>query len=88
VGERSFSYEVRRDVWDAGRIEIALVRRTVPQRRSLRRRGTDETVVLFRRTFRPLLELKELEHYASELELVARYAKDGTGPSAATRSGS
>lgn len=34
--------------------------------------------MLFHRPFRPLLELKELEHYASELDLVARHANDGT----------
>jgi hypothetical protein len=77
VGERTFSYEVRRDVWDAGRTEIALVRRTVPQRRSLLRRGNGETVVLFRRTFRPLLELKELElTYTSDREEAAAREQD------------
>jgi hypothetical protein len=78
MGRRPFTYEVRRDVWDAGRTEIALVRRSAGQRRSLLRRAQDETAVLFHCTFRPLLELKELEHYASELELVARHANDGT----------
>lgn len=43
MGERPFSYEVRREVWGAGRTEIALIRRTVGQRRSLLRRGHDET---------------------------------------------
>jgi hypothetical protein len=60
---------------------VSLVRRSAPQRRrSLLRRGGDdgEVVVLFKRTFRPLLELKELERYAGALEMVARHANDGT----------
>lgn len=78
VGTRPFSYEVQRDVWGAGRTEVTLIRRTAPQRRSLLHRSHDEALALFRRTFSPLRELKELERYAAELELVARHANNGT----------
>jgi hypothetical protein len=37
-----------------------------------------DKVVMFHRTFRPMLELAELETYASRLELVARHATQGT----------
>jgi hypothetical protein len=79
VSAQPFSYEVQRDVWDAGHTEVALVRRApAPRRLGLHRGPSEEPVVLFRRTFRPLVELKELERYASELELVARHANEGT----------
>jgi hypothetical protein len=80
VGAQRFSYEVQRDVWGAGRTDVSLVRQAPSShRRSLLRRGHDEeSVVLFRRTFKPLLELKELERYAAQLELVARHANNGT----------
>jgi hypothetical protein len=79
VGEQPLTYEVRRDVWDAGRTDVSLVRQAhAPRRLSLHRGPREEPSVLFHRTFRPLLELKELERYASELELVARHANDGT----------
>jgi hypothetical protein len=79
VGAQPFRYEVRRDVWDAGRTEVSLVREApAPRRLSLHRGSRSDSVVLFHRTFRPLLELKELERYAAELERVARHADEGT----------
>jgi hypothetical protein len=79
VDAQPFSYEVRRDARDAGRIDVSLVRRTpAPRRLSLRRGSAGESVVLFHRTFRPLLELKELERYAADLALVARHLTEGT----------
>jgi hypothetical protein len=80
VGAQAFSYEVKRDVWGAGRTDVSLVRQAPsPHRRSLLRRAHgEEPLMLFRRTFRPLLELKELERYAAELERVARHGNDGT----------
>jgi hypothetical protein len=80
VSARPYSYEVQRDVWDAGRTDVSLVRQAppAPHRLSLRHAPRSEPVVLFHRTFRPLLELKELERYAGQLELVARHANEGT----------
>lgn len=79
VSAQPYTYEVQRDVWDAGRTEVSLVRRPeASPRLSLRRRSPAEPVVMFHRAFRPLLELKELEHYAAELEQVARHANNGT----------
>jgi len=78
VGAQPFTYEVQRDAWDAGRTEVTLVRRPAAHGFSLRRHSAEAPVVLLRRTFRPLLELKELERYAAELERVARHANEGT----------
>jgi len=79
VGAQPYRYEVQRDVWDAGRTDVALVRRAPqPRRLSLHRSAGGEPLVLFHRTFKPLLELKELERYAAELEQVARHANEGT----------
>jgi hypothetical protein len=81
MGAQPFSYEVRRDAAGPGRIEVSLVRHApAPRRRSLLRHGHEvgAPTVLFRRTFRPLLELKDLERYVAELELVARHANDGS----------
>lgn len=79
VSAPPYTYEVQRDVWDAGRTDVSLVRRPAAARRLLLpRRAQAEPVVMFRRTFRPLLELRELEHYAAELERVAGHATDGT----------
>jgi hypothetical protein len=77
VDAQRFSYAVKRDVWGPDRAEVALVRRAESRRLSLRR-DHDERMVLFRRTFKPLLELEELERYASELEVAARHANEGT----------
>jgi hypothetical protein len=78
VGAQPFTYAVQRDAWGAGRTDVLLVRRSETRGFSLRHRADDAPAVLFRRTFRPLLELRELERYAAELERVARHANDGT----------
>jgi hypothetical protein len=78
VGAQPFNYEIQRDVWDAGRTDVSLVRQAPAPRRRLHRGSPGESVVLFHRTFRPLLELKELERYAAELARVARHANEGT----------
>jgi hypothetical protein len=44
----------------------------------LHRDEHDGELVLFHRTFRPLLELFRLEAYAGQLERVAQHANDGT----------
>lgn len=78
MGAQAFTYEVQRDAWGSGRTDVLLVRREPGHGFSLRRRAGDTPTVLFRRSFRPLLELKELERYAAELERVARHANEGT----------
>ncbi|MGZ4167774.1 MAG: hypothetical protein ACXVR1_17855 [Solirubrobacteraceae bacterium] len=78
MAAQRFSYEVQRDAWGSGRTDVVLVRRAPSHGLSLRRHAAETPVVLFRRTFRPLLELKELERYAAELERVARHANEGT----------
>jgi hypothetical protein len=80
VSAEGYSYEVRRDVSRPGHTEVALVRRAAaaPHRLALRRAPRETPVVLFARTFRPLVELNELERYAAQLELVARHANEGT----------
>ncbi len=76
----TYTYEVQRDERGPGHTEVALVRCTAAasHRLSLRRTAREAPVVLFTRTFRPLVELNELERYAAQLELVARHANEGT----------
>jgi hypothetical protein len=59
---------------------VALVRRAEHHGviRRLRDRRDDPVTVLFRRTFRPMLELDQLERSAADLEEVARHANAGT----------
>ncbi len=78
-------YEVRRDVWDAGRTEVSLVREApAPRRLSLHRGPRRDSVVLFHRRFRPLLELEERElTYASEREEAAARERDARDAAAA-----
>jgi hypothetical protein len=77
---RQYRYEVERDYPRPGFVDVALVRRHAPHGtfQRLRRHGRDQELVLFHRTFRPLLELAVLETYASQLARVAQHATDGT----------
>jgi hypothetical protein len=75
-----YRYLVERKVWGAARAEVSLVRRQVKRGLLARLRGHEDgdDVVVFRRTFRPRVELAELDRYIAELELAARYANEGT----------
>ncbi|HTW13348.1 MAG TPA: hypothetical protein VME01_11425, partial [Solirubrobacteraceae bacterium] len=73
-------------VWDvesseeaAGHVRVALVRKRERRSSSHLRQHTEvvERTVFFARSFRPLLETVALEHYKAQLELVARYAREG-----------
>jgi hypothetical protein len=73
-------------VWDVesaeepgGRVRVSLVRRRERHfsRHLAARTETVERTVLFSRAFRPLLETVSMEHYAAQLELVARHAREG-----------
>jgi hypothetical protein len=61
-------------------MDIALVRHPASHGvlDRIHRHDRQDEVVMFHRTFRPLLELAELETYASRLELVARHVTEGT----------
>jgi hypothetical protein len=78
--ERRYRYDVERDYPRPGFLDVALVRREVPPGRFHRRHqhGNNEGVVLFHRTFRPLLELAALETYAGQLARVAQHGNAGT----------
>jgi hypothetical protein len=79
-GSSGYRYSVERITGGTGPAEVALVRRGVHHGvlGRLRERSDDEVTVLFRRTFRPMLELDQLERYAAQLEQVARHANAGT----------
>jgi hypothetical protein len=78
--QRRYRYDVELDHRRLGFVDVALVRREAPHGRfhRLGQHGRDEELVLFHRTFRPLLELAALETYAGQLAQVARHANDGT----------
>jgi hypothetical protein len=78
--QRRYRYEVERDYPRPGFVDVALVRREAPHGKfhRLRQHGRDEELMLFHRTFRPLLELAALETYAGQLARVAQHATDGT----------
>ena len=78
--QRRYRYEVERDYPRPGFVDVALVRREEPQGKfhRLHQHGHDEELMLFHRTFRPLLELAALETYAGQLARVAQHATDGT----------
>jgi hypothetical protein len=80
VSGEGYSYDVWRDVSRPGHTQVALVRRApaAPHRLALRRAPRETPVILFARTFRPLVELNELERYAAQLELLARHANERT----------
>lgn len=73
-------------VWDvesaeepAGRVRVSLVRNREHRfsKRLVPHRETVERTVLFSRSFRPLLESVAMDHYAAQLSLIARHARDG-----------
>jgi hypothetical protein len=76
---RSHEYRVERDIWGQERAEISLIRQTVSHGllKRLRDHGSDD-VVVFHRTFKPRLELDQLERYARELERAAKHGNEGT----------
>jgi hypothetical protein len=76
------------DVWDverseeaAGTVRVSLVRRREHRfsKHLVAHSETVERTVLFSRSFRPLFETVAIEHYAAQLELVARHAREGHG---------
>jgi hypothetical protein len=77
--QRRYRYDVERYSPRLGFVDVALVRHEAPHGRPHRlgQYGRDEGLVLFHRTFRPLLELAALETYAGQLARVARHANDG-----------
>jgi len=78
--QRRYRYEVEHDHPRLGFVDVALVRRETSHGKFHRphAHGRDEELVLFHRTFRPLLELASLETYAGQLARVAQHANDGT----------
>ena len=78
--QRQYRYELERSRERPGFVDVALVRRQAPHGKVQRRHQheRDEELVLFHRTFRPLLELFALETYAGQLARVAQHANDGT----------
>jgi hypothetical protein len=79
-GSPGYRYSVERITDGTGPAEVALVRRAEHHgvMGRVRGRSDEEVTVLFRRTFRPMLELDQLERYAAELEAVATHANAGT----------
>jgi hypothetical protein len=73
-----YRYSVERDSWGAAHAVVALVRRPPGQGVLGARQGRGEATIMFRRTFRPRVQLEELERYAAELERVAKHANAGT----------
>jgi hypothetical protein len=76
-------YKVVRTLGGTGYTDVALVlERPSPTHQHLRRRrrrpDADDTVVLHHRSFRPLVELAELEAYAAQLESAAAHGEKGT----------
>jgi hypothetical protein len=71
---------VVREAAGPGYVDVALIRRVEPHGvlERLRRHERRGAVVLYHRTFRPLLELAELEAYAAQLERTAEHANVGT----------
>lgn len=78
-GGPPYEYRVDRDIWGPSRAEIKLIRRTVSRGllKHRHQRGRDE-VVLFHRTFKPRLQLDELERFAQELDRVAKHGNEDT----------
>ena len=73
-------YAVERTDERPGHVDVSLVCVTdqAVTRHLRRRRDVLERTVLFRRTFRPMLELAAMESYATRLANVARHANEGT----------
>lgn len=80
VSQPPYRYRVARLQRRPGFVDVALVR---SERRNgfaghRQRRGSNDPVVLFRRTFRALLQWSAIETYAAELARVAEHANHGT----------
>ncbi|HET7051898.1 MAG TPA: hypothetical protein VFI54_26745 [Solirubrobacteraceae bacterium] len=79
-GERRYQYSVVRDVGGPGYADVALVRLPAPHGmfERLLHHERDDAVVLAHRTFRPMLDLTEMEAYAAQLERAAKHGNEGT----------
>lgn len=73
-------------VWDvesteeaAGRVRVSLVRTREHRfaKRLVPHRETVERTVLFSQSFRPLLDAVAMDHYAAQLSLIVRHAREG-----------
>lgn len=76
-----YEYRVVRDLARPGFADVALIRVSAPSRGLLgrvRRHELSEPTVLHHRTFRPMLELAEMEAYAARLEQAALHGNAGT----------
>ena len=75
-----YHWSVVREVARPGYVDVALIRCVEPHGvlKRLRRHERRGAVVLHHRTFRPLLELAQLEAYAAQLERAAEHANEGT----------
>ena len=73
-------YSVVRDTRRPGYTDVALVRNSAPHGAldRLRHHERPDAIVLHHRTFRPMLELAELEAYAAQLERAAAHGNEGT----------
>ena len=74
-----YVWEVESAEEAAGRVRVSLVRRREHHfsKHLAAHTETVERTVLFSRAFRPLLETVAMEHYAAQLQLIARHAQAG-----------
>ena len=75
-----YQYSVIRDVGGPGYTDVALVRFSAPHGmlEHLLHHSRRDAVVLQHRTFKPLLELADMEAYAAQLERTAEHGNQGT----------
>jgi hypothetical protein len=75
-----YHHSVVRDMGGPGYVDVALVRSAVPHGvlSHLLHHERGGAIVIYHRSFRPLLELSELEAYAGQLEQVAAHGNAGT----------
>jgi hypothetical protein len=73
-------YRVERVAEGPGHVGVSLVRVTEQEVMHLLRRHVEvlDRTVLFHRTFRPMVELVEMERYAERLSAIARWAAERT----------
>lgn len=78
--EARYHYSVVRDAGRPGYTDVALIRCAAPHGAldHLHRHERRDAIVLHHRTFRPMLELAELEAYAARLERAAEHGNAGT----------
>ena len=76
----SYHYSVVRDVGGPRYADVALIRWKAPHGVLEHLRGHDrrDAVVLHHRSFKPMLELSQMEDYAAQLEQAARHGNNGT----------